>query len=363
MIEITKEMLENLVEEGFYGKDGVLKNQDYTIDEMYLVRTTDIFPTDKKVKSISFDNGTLKADSFIFDNILSDFSKDIKNNCQVAYNGYRSTIHFCLNGLVGNHAYGNFSNKKFIILEPFKYHVNEGNIISLRSEDTFFKDYVNLYEATIIMSKDIYEKLKIENPDELSNYNIITYDFTKEQIKEMYPVPEGFRNEYSQMRFEKDIVRCAMQMLGAPCFSISSHGYSDDLKSQPMNGLITKIRQEYNIAFNPHFASPIHLQDSYQNQKNSMASDINHFIYVVTNSGLEQSFIDELLCFVPFFQNENNFNDMYFFSSLRHNKQVISRDLLYSKISEFISKIGIDKFIELTKEYNENFDNTKKITR
>ena len=55
MIEITKEMLENLVEEGFYNKDGVLKNQDYTIDEMYLVRTTDIFPNDKKVKSVAYD--------------------------------------------------------------------------------------------------------------------------------------------------------------------------------------------------------------------------------------------------------------------------------------------------------------------
>lgn len=361
MIEITKEMLENLVEEGFYNKDGVLKNQDYTIDEMYLVRTTDIFPNDKKVKSVAYDNGILKADSFIFKEILYDFPEDIRSNCQVAYNGYRSTIHFCLNGLVGNHAYGYFSERKFLILEPFKYHVNDENIISLRSEDTYFKDYINLYDAIVIMPKKIYEVLKGNN--ELANYKIITYDFTREQIQEMYPVPEGFRNEYSQTVFEQNIIRCALQLLCAPCFTISSHGYYDDANSNSMNELINNIRQEHNLGFNPHFNSPIHQEDTSQNEKNSMESDINHFIYVVTNSGLEQSLIDELLYFVPFLQNEDNFNGYGLCSKLRYNDLITDKTLFDLKLKEFFNKIGIDKFIELTKEYNENFNNTKKITR
>ena len=361
MIEITKNMLENLLESGYYSKDGILKNSGYTLEEMFLVRTTDVLPTDKKVKSVSYDNGILKGNSFIFEEILYNFSKDIRNKCQVAYNGYRSTVHFCLNGLVGNHAYGYFSERKYLILEPFKYHINDSNIISLRSEDTFFKDYINLYEATIIMPKSIYEVLKDNNT--LTNYQIITYDFTKEQIQEMYPIKEGFGIEYSQICSEQDLVRCALQLLKAPYFIISSHGYSDNLKSQNMNELISKIRQEHNLGFSPHFNSPIHRKDTYQNEKNSIESDINHYIYVVSNSGLNQTIIDELLYFVPFLQNENNFNGIRLYSKLRYNNQVIDKSLFDTKLTEFLNKIGIDKFIELTKEYNDNFNNTKIITR
>ena len=363
MIEINKNMLNNLLENGCYKKDGIIKSSEYTIEEMYLVRTTDIFPFDKKIKSVSYDNAIFKSDSFIFNEFLNSYSKDIKNCCQVAYNGCRTTIHFCLNGLVGNHAYGYFSERKFLIIEPFKYHVQDSNLISLRSEDTYFKDYLNLCDPIIIMSKKNYNDLIDECFSELTNYKIITYDFTKEQIEEMYPIPFGFNNDYSQIFFEQDIVKCVLQLVGAPYFTISSHGFSDTTNSQTMNKLISNIRQEYSLGFSQHFNSQIHQEDGYKNIKNSIESDIEHFIYVVTNSDLDQSLIDQLLYFVPFLQNEENYNGNYLFNILRYKDQIITKSLLDSKLKEFIEKIKIEKFIELTKQYNTKFNVSKKVER
>ena len=334
---------------------------DYQIDDMYLVRTTDIFPKDKKITSISYDKALSYSDSYIFGDVLYSFGRDIRTKCQVAYEGARSTVHFCLNGLVGNHGYGYFTNRKYIILEPLCYHLNDINLLSLRSEDTYFKDYIDLYEPIIIMSKSNYEE--IEDGNDLSDYQIFIYDFNNDDIVSMYPVKFGFGSDYSFVKFEQDLVNYVFGLLNIPCFIISSHGYSDYENSSNMNDLINRVREEYGIDSIIHFNSEIHVIDSNISIENSMRSDLNHFIYVVNNSNVEQYLKDELLSLIPFIEDVRNYDGVGFCKTLRWEDKTLDREYINSKLREFINIIGIEEFMKLTNEYNKSLLNSNKLSR
>ena len=63
---------------------------------------------------------------------------------------YRSSVHFTLNGVVTNHMYGDFSGE-VVIIEPFACHEDDSNIISVRPDDTYFKDGVSLSKDAVIL--------------------------------------------------------------------------------------------------------------------------------------------------------------------------------------------------------------------
>ena len=141
VINITEKMLMNGLEDGEYYQDGQIITNNYDAKSMCLVRTTDVFPSDGCIRSMANSNTLLKTSSMLLGEALN--NTDLKDKCQIMYYGYRSTVHFSMNGLVSNHAYGNFSNRNFIIIEPFFHHIQD-DIISLRVEDTYFKDFVSL---------------------------------------------------------------------------------------------------------------------------------------------------------------------------------------------------------------------------
>ncbi len=98
---------------------------------------------------------------------------------------YRSSIHFTLNGPVSDHAYGTFDGRVAII-EPFKYHENDENILSVRGDDTYFKDGIKLSnEAVVLVPLELKDTLPpTEN-------NVIFYTGDLKMAINMYLVKNG----------------------------------------------------------------------------------------------------------------------------------------------------------------------------
>ena len=98
---------------------------------------------------------------------------------------YRSSIHFTLNGPVSDHAYGTFDGKVAII-EPFKYHEDDENILSVRGDDTYFKDGIKLSDEAVVL-------VPLEWKDSLppTVNNVVFYTGDIKMAVNMYLVKQG----------------------------------------------------------------------------------------------------------------------------------------------------------------------------
>lgn len=108
---------------------------------------------------------------------------------------YRSSIHFTLNGIVQNHQYGTFDSP-FVIVESFKQHEDDSNILSVRGDDTYFKDGICLSSDSVVL-------VPIEYKDKLDDRvgNIVYYIGNRDRALEMYLVrigiiPEKIKDSY-----------------------------------------------------------------------------------------------------------------------------------------------------------------------
>lgn len=174
---------------------------EYSASDIYLVRTTGFFPEDNFLPALCnipfmFKNNSLVHD-VVFDLLLEKEDNpndyDIRTSLieeahqyDVYSTQYRSSVHFCLNGLVGNHAYGTFDTP-FIIVEPFKYHENDNNILAVRGEDTYFKDGIKLSDEAVVL-------VPIEMKDQIGDnpsLNVVYYKGDRRKALDMYLVSQG----------------------------------------------------------------------------------------------------------------------------------------------------------------------------
>ena len=359
IINITKEMINNTLQDGQYYKNGEIIDKEYSLDELCLVRATDIFPSDNCIKSLTNANALLKTPSIIFKEALSD--NPLKDSCKILYEGYRTTIHFSINGMVGNHMYGNFSNRNFIIIEPFINHITD-NLISLRSEDTYFKDCVFLSnKASMIISRKKLDEIKndIEYQDFLFKHKIFIYDFSEDEIKNMFA---KYDNENCRMLFEQRLVNCVLEQLGYPHFTIGNHGYIDNNQSvEYMNRFIDNLRKKMNFGCERHFNSSIHLNDSELNQLNLKKSDINFYRYVLNHYGINDG---PLYSYIKFFEYNGNYESFEYASILFDDAgNIILKEDIIEKIKNFVTEIGIEKIILLTEQYNESLKKEEQMVK
>ena len=149
----------------FYGM-GIMP-KSYELDDCVIVHTTDVFPFDGLIQTASHGNAIFKSDSDILMlpllRILRQkyeklaVEEELKK-FQLYFKHFRSTIHFTINGLVGDHGYGTFSGRPYVILEPLKHQINNPALYSLAAHDTYFTDDVMLSdEAIIIISEEEYK--------------------------------------------------------------------------------------------------------------------------------------------------------------------------------------------------------------
>ena len=202
----------------------------YEADDIALVRDTDYLPFDGCIPSISnvpfvckcnlLAHSALASILYKEDEKLKQITKDIEENSAsqelfmkslelrekremeigeeikkfTPYSSqYRSTVHFCLNGIVSSHQMGTF-NGKYVIIEPFSEHYKDSNIEAVRPEDTYFKEKLMLSDkAKILVNKKDYEE--IINFPGAYKYNIVFYEGSKKdavnrELIKMGIVPE-----------------------------------------------------------------------------------------------------------------------------------------------------------------------------
>lgn len=150
-------------------------------EDFILVHKTNYSPTDDEVKS-NKTAGVKTKYSIQFDD--EEFSYEF-------FQG-RNTVHFCQNGEVSSHEYGNFDGRKYAVLVPFKS-LNRDNLQSFLPEDTFFKGKVDISGGYILCPIDEVEEKQIQNP------NTIVIGYKGESV-------DGFADSFLSMlgyRYEK----------------------------------------------------------------------------------------------------------------------------------------------------------------
>ena len=192
-----------------------VERESYDSSDVALVRVTDYLPKDNFIPAISnvpfltrindlssrvaFDimkenEQRRSGHAFLENEIEEEFLEKSKEYSPLSTQ-YRSTVHFTLNGAVSNHQYGTF-NSPFVIVEPFKHHENDSNIVSVRGDDTYFKDGISLSSDAVVL-------VPIEYKDKAENLeiNVVFYNGIRDIALDMYLisigiVPEQVRDSY-----------------------------------------------------------------------------------------------------------------------------------------------------------------------
>ena len=319
------------------------RGKNYEESDLTLVRTTDIFPdSDGRVRTI--------ANSKCFDECENLFYLEDKKLISPIYSMYRSSIHFCLNGLVGNHSMGNFSNRDYFIFDDYENH-KEDDLLSFTEVDTYFDGDIMLSDnCSICMSQNQYNKLleKQENIKALERYKTIFIYDLKDDFEEEQ------KDEYFDLWIEKALCKYCLIELGKPCFSMSSSYYTGNSNIESttaMTEFINNYAETNNLPRTSHFFSERCMDDLKRLTEEKNESMINHYKYVVLKSNASKELKDEMLSFIG-----NNYINSFIFEKNNHLKETKTIQKYIEKVKEFIDVIGIDEYNMLTEQYNKDYE-------
>lgn len=134
-----------------------------SIDDLVMVHKTNYFP-----------EGAIKTPFDTKKSAQSYVSFDINGEVKeypITFKNFRDTIHFCLNGSVDSHAYGDWDESKYAIFMPLAQ--NKDKIVAGTECDLFTKGSVPLNDtAYILCPKDEIAKTKNRNPQ----VNVVGYE-------------------------------------------------------------------------------------------------------------------------------------------------------------------------------------------
>lgn len=311
------------------------KTNNYQLKNCVLIRTTNIFPFNKLIETPKNARGySFAKSSIIGDAIIKKVKKDIAfdpfndeeyekldkelKKYEVAFETFRSTIHFTINGLVSSHLYGNFDNRDFIIIEPLQYHINNKSLRALRAEDTYFNDDLYLSnEACIIIKEEKFNEIKEKEEyiDTLSKFKIFIYKGTNQSVA----------------------VKEALNYLGYDFFLINNHGYVNGLENNTaankMWNFLDELRTNYQLSSTPHFYSKDNEQDIAKREEEGIKTDTKHFLYIVNNATTINEELKNKIIML-FNKNKEEFKTI---------------------IPEIIEAITLKEIERLTKNFNEIF--------
>ena len=295
----------------------------YNIEDCMLVRTTNFFPFNHEIHTQKEENAYKLDNSMYFKYPLleilqekyPDTWKDEEKKYGVFSKLQRETIHFTINGLVQSHDYGNFEGRKFIILEPLKYHIDD-SLLALRPEDTYFKGSMKLSnESSILINDKVYEQIK-DDPkykEELETYaNIFVYTGENEELA----------------------VREALNTLGYDSFLVSNNyltnGQDEDYPAKEMTDFLKTFAEVHSISQTPHSYTAEYKEEPEATLASAEEIDGMHLKYILDNSDLpnelKEAILDEM--------------DNYFSNSFKN------------LLKEAIETIGLEKLEKLTQEFN-----------
>ena len=328
-----------------------------TIDNIALVRATNVIPFDGRLKPISEspylikNTNTLLAfeitnllrnagliepydykkayDDENYDNEYNERLKMVLKDYLPYISDYNSMILFSLNGLVPDDsegcAFGNntFSNKKCGIIDGLKEHIDQ--VISLVPTDTAIKGSMELSSnAIILLEKSYYESLSNEQKDMLSNLNIKLFEGSlKEAVKETLKETGRYIPEDLSLRR-------------------GDRGYKDSDTKEETVSTIDSIARERNIAqvlhldvITGHNDDLDKLEDVKDEQKNIqivMGYYQNQFYeYLFQNMHIEDEYLKECL-------------------------MSIGSPVYINKLGEKIKEFGLENYKKLVEAYNKELE-------
>lgn len=302
--------------EGMYNENQNQEKLGYTIDDCILIRTTNIFPTDKIVQTPANGNAYSFTTNDLFikaiENKTSKKQADVnKDDYNIYYDICRTTIHFTINGLVSSHMYGNFDDRAYIIMEPLKHHIDEESLIGLRVEDTYFDNDIALSdEAIILIPSQHFEKIAADPnyQETLRHFNVLLFDGD-----------------------EVHAVNYVLNQLGYNAFLTNQHGYVSGPEEDKMVNFICDLAEEKNIPVDKHCYSSVGCQDV-QNRINNITESEMRFLNFVLDSVM-----------IP----ENLKNEIIYCRDNRYNT------VLKEHIENLVDIIGLEQLKYLTQEYNQ----------
>jgi len=295
----------------------------YSIDDCVLVRKTSNLPSDGVIetpvhgRAYDFGSSSLLGDAI--NRKLRAKYKDFDEFLyhlhlyDIYYETYRSTLHFAIDGIVQNSVYGEF-DYPYAIIEPLKYHVNEDSLETLRVEDTYFSDDLELSdECVILVPEEEYDKIIADgliNSDCIRTYN-------------------GNIN----VAIEEEIKR-----LGYLFFDVCDHGYRDGLddgtESSKMYDFINNYAKEHGIAQTKHFYSEINQNDQNKRMEEAEKNDIEHLQYILDSGFVSDDLSEKINRLLP---------SSYYY-----------KDRFNELMDQLVDEVSLEVLLQLTREFNNN---------
>ena len=320
--EISKEVFDRQKERQYF---------KYSIDDIMLVRTTDIFPKNRKIETIADTSFMIKKENFIYSALSYSLDFNELEKLKSYQHYYRSTIHFTENGLVSSHMYGNFDNQSFIILEPLNEQLEKSNFRNFAGQDTFIQGSMALSDkAIIIINFEKYEEIK-QNYPEIEEFNIILYKGIPKEIKKKYIEEHANESPYFYVNDERAIVEKVLLDLDYTPELIGSHYIISSPTSDKIVELNEKLGNEYGVLANgKHNYSIEYDNDEKTNEKIK-------YIY------------DKIL--LDFIINKHNID----------SNLVSSNDKIMNKTAyNLVDILGVDTIINDIEDFNNTMENMKK---
>ena len=321
------------------------------IKNIALVRATNVIPVDGVVRPISAvpylrkekdtefstsmrdllrRKGLLKEVDWTKPDEINKISKENTKTLEqyVPYNSdYNSMVLWSLNGLVPDDMNNTFSDKTCAIIDGLAEQIEQSEMVSLVPTDTAIKGNVNLSnKATILIDKDRYETLSLEEKDKLAKLNLNVTIFQgnlKEAVNEAL-IREG--------RYTAETLSLARE----------DDGYIKSDTSDEVRRTIRDVANERNIAQVLHW-SVITGQNDELDKLENVKDDFENG------------------CIVKDFYKRAFFE--YLFSKMNIDNGTKEYALYFPDSSKYmedlcddIDRIGIDKYKSLVDEYNKSLE-------
>lgn len=321
------------------------------IKNIALVRATNVIPVDGVVRPISAvpylrkekdtefstsmrdllrRKGLLKEVDWTKPDEINKISKENTKTLEqyVPYNSdYNSMVLWSLNGLVPDDMNNTFSDKTCAIIDGLAEQIEQSEMVSLVPTDTAIKGNVNLSnKATILIDKDRYETLSLEEKDKLAKLNLNVTIFQgnlKEAVNEAL-IREG--------RYTAETLSLARE----------DDGYIKSDTSDEVRRTIRDVANERNIAQVLHW-SVITGQNDELDKLENVKDDFENG------------------CIVKDFYKRAFFG--YLFSKMNIDNGTKEYALYFPDSSKYmedlcdeIGRIGIDKYKSLVDEYNKSLE-------
>lgn len=321
------------------------------IKNIALVRATNVIPVDGVVRPISAvpylrkekdtefstsmrdllrRKGLLKEVDWTKPDEINKISKENTKTLEqyVPYNSdYNSMVLWSLNGLVPDDMNNTFSDKTCAIIDGLAEQIEQSEMVSLVPTDTAIKGNVNLSnKTTILIDKDRYETLSLEEKDKLAKLNLNVTIFQgnlKEAVNEAL-IREG--------RYTAETLSLARE----------DDGYIKSDTSDEVRRTIRDVANERNIAQVLHW-SVITGQNDELDKLENVKDDFENGCIV--KDFYKRAFFEYLFSKMNI-DNGTKEYALYFPDSSKYMEDLCDE----------IGRIGIDKYKSLVDEYNKSLE-------